>query len=74
MVRYKNMCVDCGLPCLGKACPYLNVPVYYCDRCGDEICGDVHFGTIAGHEYDELCEDCFEMTTEYDKMMEEEEE
>ena len=74
MVRYENECVDCGLPCI-ESCPYKKVPHYYCDRCGDEIYpDDVHHGTIAGHEYEDLCEECFEMTEEYEIMMEEEEE
>ena len=34
--RIENHCVDCGLPCLGSSCPYRNVPVDYCDDCGDE--------------------------------------
>lgn len=33
----ENHCVDCGLPCMGKSCPYMNVPVDYCDECTVEI-------------------------------------
>lgn len=31
-----NECVDCGLPCLGQACPNRNVIHKECDICGDE--------------------------------------
>ena len=54
MIRYENRCCDCavpGYPCLGNLCPYVNVPVYYCDICdcdayaeyeinGEHYCGD----------------------------------
>ena len=56
MVRHEDMCVECstsGLRCLGSSCPNRNVPVYYCDDCGDEIEGDVY--EVDGEE---LCEDC----------------
>ena len=36
MVEFENECVDCGLPCMGSACPNRKVPHYYCDECGDE--------------------------------------
>ncbi len=51
--KIENQCVDCGLPCLGNSCPYRNVPVDYCDDCGDE-----------GAEYrldnEDLCKECAE--------------
>lgn len=49
--KYENQCVDCGLPCLGNSCPYRNVPVDYCDECGNEY---------AEYRIDgeDLCEDC----------------
>ena len=56
MVRYENRCCGCavpGYPCLGSSCPNRNVPVYYCDKCGDEIDGDVY-----EVDSEELCEDC----------------
>lgn len=40
MIKYENHCCDCavpGYPCLGSACPYVNVPVYYCDKCKGDI-------------------------------------
>ena len=55
MLRYKNHCCDCATPnypCRGSICPNRNVPVYYCDKCGDEIT-EVY---LANDE--ELCEDC----------------
>lgn len=36
MKKIENDCVNCGLPCLGKMCPYQNVTHYYCDECGEE--------------------------------------
>ena len=56
MVRYENHCCDCavpGYPCLGSSCPNRNVPVYYCDECGDEIDGDIYDA-----DGKELCEEC----------------
>lgn len=52
MVRYENDCVDCGLPCLGSACPNRNVKHLYCDNCKSEV--------EELYEYDdsELCEEC----------------
>ena len=51
--RIENHCVDCGLPCLGSSCSYLNVPVDYCDDCGNDKA-----------EYridnDDFCESCAE--------------
>lgn len=47
----ENECVSCGLPCMGNACPYQNVPHYYCDRCGEET-------TLYHYDDDELCADC----------------
>lgn len=39
MIKYENHCCDCavpGYPCIGNACPYVNIPVYYCDSCNDD--------------------------------------
>lgn len=39
MIKYENDCVSCefiGQQCLGKLCPYKNVPHYYCDNCNEE--------------------------------------
>ncbi len=36
MIKYENHCCDCavpGYPCIGSSCPYVNVPVHYCDFC-----------------------------------------
>ena len=54
MVQYEDRCVGCssmGLPCYGNSCPNKNVPVHYCDECGDET---------QLYEFDgqELCIDC----------------
>lgn len=51
MIEITDECVDCGLPCLGKACPYKNVKRFYCDRCGEET-------TIYHFEGEQLCIDC----------------
>lgn len=63
MVKYENQCVDCavpGYPCLGSSCPRRNVPVYYCDKCGEE-CDELV--EIDGEHY---CEEC---ATDYLKEM-----
>ena len=55
MVRYENHCCDCavpGYPCSGSSCPNRNVPVYYCDSCGEEL------EEIYDVDGEELCEDC----------------
>ena len=54
MVKYENHCVDCGLPCIGDACPNRNVLVHYCDKCNDEIPD----GDVYGVDNDDWCESC----------------
>jgi hypothetical protein len=51
MKRIENDCVGCELPCIGDACPYHNVPHYYCDKCGEE-------DTLYEFDDQELCIDC----------------
>lgn len=62
MIKYRNECVGCppNMCCIGDACPHKNVPVYYCDECGEEI--------VEYHSYrdyyttdgsDHLCKKCF---------------
>lgn len=53
MIRRKNECVDCGLPCIGYSCPYRNVLRIYCDECGEE-------GKIYHYEGRHLCINCIE--------------
>ena len=56
MVKRENQCCQCaapGYPCLGAACSLRRVEVYYCDKCGEEIEGDIY--DVDGEE---LCEDC----------------
>ena len=56
MLRYRNECCGCatdGYPCLGKSCPNRRVPVYYCDRCREEIEDDVYEA-----DGEDLCEYC----------------
>lgn len=39
MIKYENHCCDCavpGYPCIGSSCPYVNVPVAYCDECNND--------------------------------------
>lgn len=52
MIKYKNDCVNCGLPCLGISCPYRNVPHLYCDKCKMEE------SILYSYEDEELCQDC----------------
>lgn len=65
MVAYENDCVGCEpwMGCLGDACPYRNVPYYYCDECGDE-CDPEELHWVDGKM---ICEDClFEMFPKID--------
>lgn len=54
MYKITNECCDCGMPCLGSACPMRNVRRYYCDSCGEE-CAEGECYDIGGYE---LCETC----------------
>lgn len=54
---YENECVGCGLPCMGSACPNVNVPHFYCDRCGEE-------DTLYHYNGQELCLECIEKELE----------
>mgnify|MGYP007083040338 CR=1 FL=1 len=53
MREYENQCVGCPteIGCLGSSCPYINVPVYYCDWCESE--GAEY--RIDGMDYCETC-------------------
>ena len=56
MMRVENRCFDCaapGYPCRGAMCPNRRVEVYYCDRCGEEIEGDIY-----EDDGEEICEEC----------------
>lgn len=54
MKKLENQCVGCPteMGCLASACRYRNVPVYYCD-----ICGDYATYQLKDEDY---CEDCME--------------
>lgn len=55
MIRYENQCVGCtsmGLFCMGSTCPNLNVPIYCCDKCGEEL------DEVYEVDGEELCEEC----------------
>ena len=55
MTRYEDHCCGCaapGYPCLGASCPNRNVPVHYCDNCGEEL------DEIYDVDDKELCEEC----------------
>ena len=59
MIKYENHCCGCavpGYPCIGNSCPYIDVPVAYCDICDS----DIRAKYIIKKEY--YCEDC---TKEY---------
>lgn len=51
MKKIENLCVGCALPCID--CGRKRVEVYYCDKCGGEIEGDIYDD---GEQ--ELCEAC----------------
>ena len=54
MVRYEDQCRGCPpeMGCRGNLCQYKNVPIWICDKCGEE--------EVDLYEYDgqELCEEC----------------
>lgn len=50
MLKIENECVGCAIPCID--CGRKRVPVYYCDRCGDQI------DDIYESDGEELCESC----------------
>lgn len=55
MIKYENECCCCATesyPCMGSACPNINVPHLYCDRCGDD-CEELY--DLDGEE---LCKEC----------------
>jgi hypothetical protein len=57
VVRIENHCVGCtdlGMHCLGSTCKNRNVPVYYCDKCGDEL----PYDEIYEADGEEICEEC----------------
>lgn len=54
---YENECVDCGLPCIGEACPHRKVLKFYCDECDAEA-------VLYHYEDKELCIDCIKDTLE----------
>lgn len=51
MIVIQNDCVDCGLPCLYKACPYYEAAHYYCDKCDEE-------GNLYHFDGEQLCVSC----------------
>lgn len=65
MVVYEDECVGCPthMGCLGSACPYMNVPHYFCDECGEE------WDPEDLHKVEDkmICEEClFEMFPQID--------
>lgn len=50
--RIVDGCVSCGLPCMGKRCPYWEVEEAFCDSCGDDTSELYEYGG------EELCEEC----------------
>lgn len=57
MLKYENHCCDCAtdlFPCRGNRCPRVNVPVYYCDKCGVEI----EPGEVFEFNGEDLCSEC----------------
>ena len=62
MIKKENACVDCGLPCMGKNCPYRNITVLSCDIC-DNIVDELY-----EYKTQQLCNDC--VTKEISKEIE----
>ena len=53
MIKYENDCVNCGLPCIGNSCSYINVPHFYCDECTEEA-------KLYYFDDEQLCLNCIE--------------
>lgn len=53
MQKVQNDCVDCGLPCYGSSCPFVNVVHFFCDECGEEA-------QLYYYDDEELCINCIE--------------
>lgn len=61
MIIIEDECCGCavpGYPCMGSACPNINVKHYICDKCGDE------FEKLYYYEGRELCIGCIEESLE----------
>lgn len=65
MIKYENDCCGCATesyPCLGNACPNINVPHLYCDECDYEILfkDETNDFETCGYSYDgdDLCLEC----------------
>lgn len=57
MIEYIDECIGCPADkgCIGDACAYSSVPVYYCDECGEEFDPeDLYYDD----NKDMLCERC----------------
>lgn len=55
-IRYEDQCDGCessAYPCIGARCPKRHVPIPFCDKCGEDIDGDVYFD-----DEKDLCEEC----------------
>lgn len=54
MIIYENRCVGCPseIGCWGPSCPNMNVKIYKCDLCHDEV--DI----LYDYGGDQLCERC----------------
>lgn len=55
MLKYEDRCLGCtdmGMRCLGRGCPNKNVPVYYCDKRGEEL------DAVYVDDGEHLCEQC----------------
>lgn len=61
----ENECVDCGLPCLGDACPNRNRIHKYCDVCDDK------YDKVWKYENTVYCKDCLITALEMDGIIEE---
>jgi hypothetical protein len=68
MRKIENHCCDCAVPaypCIGHLCDLVNVEVFYCDECGDEIGSDPD--DVYEWDGQELCRYCYEQKTEEDE-------
>ena len=58
MIEYRDECVGCppNMGCLFDACPYSNVPHFFCDKCGEEK----EYDELRDVDDEDVCLDCCE--------------
>lgn len=63
MIRCEDKCVGCGIPCMRTGCPYVRVPICFCDLCGSSE-GEYRIEGV------DMCKSCagFYLTEQFKKL------